>query len=223
MEISHVNLRADEIEKSLSFISNKYDDIKKELSAKDNEIKNIKEENNNLKEMIIKQKCQKDELEKEIHAVNNLIQLDKNSNNLELHGLVEEDEENLLEKVSKIIEKVTPGNTGIIKTFRYGRKIHRDGSKLNRPILIMFKNKTIRDNVYINKSNLIKINTEYGRIYLNENLLQNLKILLGKVNQIRKSKQYKFLWTRNGNIYVRKNENTNVISITRNSDLVKIV
>ena len=87
----------------------------------------------------------------------------------------------------------------------------------------MFKNKTIRDNVYINKSNLIKINTEYGRIYLNENLLQNLKILLGKVNQIRKSKQYKFLWTRNGNIYVRKNENTNVISITRNSDLVKIV
>ena len=50
-----------------------------------------------------------------------------------------------------------------------------------------------------------------------------LKILLGKVNQIRKSKQYKFLWTRNGNIYVRKNENTNVISITRNSDLVKIV
>ena len=77
--------------------------------------------------------------------------------------------------------------------------------------------------MYINKSNLIKINTEYGRIYLNENLPQNLKILLGKVNQIRKSKQYKFLWTRNGNIYVRKNENTNVISITRNSDLVKIV
>ena len=223
LEISHVNLRSDEIEKSLSFISNEYDDIKKELSAKDNEIKKIKEENNNLKIMVLNQQSQNNELEEEIRAVNNSVQLDKNSNNLELHGLVEEDEENLLEKVSKIIEKVTPGNTGIIKTFRYGRKIHRDGSKLNRPILIMFKNKTIRDNVYINKSNLIKINTEYGRIYLNENLPQNLKILLGKVNQIRKSKQYKFLWTRNGNIYVRKNENTNVISITRNSDLVKIV
>ena len=77
--------------------------------------------------MVLNQQSQKNELEEEIRAVNNSVQLDKNSNNLELHGLVEEDEENLLEKVSKIIEKVTPGNTGIIKTFRYGRKIQRDG------------------------------------------------------------------------------------------------
>ena len=88
--------------------------------------------------MVLNQQSQKNELEEEIRAVNNSVQLDKNSNNLELHGLVEEDEENLLEKVSKIIEKVTPGNTGIIKTFRYGRKFHCDGSKLNRPILIIF-------------------------------------------------------------------------------------
>ena len=92
-----------------------------------------------------------------------------------------------------------------------------------RPILIIFKNKVMRDTVYANKSNLRKLDDRHGKLFLNENLPKNLKILLGKANKIRKEKNYKFIWTKNGTILVRKTDNCNVISISRPSDIEKIV
>lgn len=95
------------------------------------------------------------------------------------------------------------------------------GKKNARPILIKFHNHSHRDEVFSNRFNLKK--SEGQALYLNENLPPHLRMLRGKANMMRKNKGYKFLWMKYGNIFVRKNEGSTVISIKKMSDLEKIV
>ncbi|XP_072178311.1 retinol dehydrogenase 11-like [Diadema setosum] len=54
-----------------------------------------------------------------------------------------------------------------------------------------------------------------GQIFINENLVASTKELLSDVNKARKGAGYKFLWSHNGKIYVKKNEKAFPIIIYR--------
>ena len=152
-ENSLMKNKMNEIEKSLSFLSAEYDELKQTLKANDKEIRNLSKKNEMIDSIIEEQRKQKISSEDELCTVMNPIQLEKRANNLELHSIAENEEENLNEKVSEIIKKVCPGNVEFIKVFRFGFRFNKDGSLRKRPILIIFKNKVMRDTVYVNKSN----------------------------------------------------------------------
>ena len=56
------------------------------------------------------------------------------------------------------------------------------------------------------------------QLFINENLTQKRKRLFWLTKQKAKSLEYNFYWTFNGNIFLRKQENTDKI-ITRKEDL----
>ena len=148
---------------------------------------------------------------------NHPLEVERRQNNLELHGLAEANGENA---VKSVLSKVSPEPVTIVKCFRYGKKETPTGEKRTRPIFVQFLKKDERDKMYNNRSNLRKLQ---NRIYLNENLPKFLNELRGKANARRKQYKYKFIWTKNGDILVRKDENSKVLNIRTPSDLEKII
>ena len=56
------------------------------------------------------------------------------------------------------------------------------------------------------------------RLYVNENLTQSRKRLLWQTKQAAKTRDYSYIWTQNGKIYVRKNENSDSVLINNESE-----
>ena len=60
-------------------------------------------------------------------------------------------------------------------------------------------------------------------VFINENLTRPRKKLLWMTKQKAKLADYKYLWTSNGNIFVRKSEETDALTVKTNDDLRLIV
>ena len=205
---------------SADFLNQKYEEYNADIKVVKEKLNMIVEQNNNLVEknkalenQIKEEKEERLKLEEKIYMIINPIEIERRSKNLELHGVHEKENENCKQIVNNIITQVIPGTVNINEAYRFGQKFKNNGERKVRPLLIQFENKETRDKVYDGRANLKKIENE--KLYLNENLPANLKILRGKANHIRKEKDYKFIWVKNGTILLRKSENTNAISIKK--------
>lgn len=65
-----------------------------------------------------------------------------------------------------------------------------------------------------------EINNRAGKIHVNESLTanRNNKKLFGEINSFRKQQNYKYLWTMNGKILLRQNENSRIYGFTKASE-----
>ncbi|KAL4720894.1 hypothetical protein ACJJTC_002936 [Scirpophaga incertulas] len=61
-----------------------------------------------------------------------------------------------------------------------------------------------------------------GKFYVNEHLIPINKQLLNATKANAKAMSYKFVWVRNCNIFLRKNEEAPVIAVNSEKDLQKI-
>ena len=220
-----IKLKVDEAIEATKFISDKYDEnennmkeIKRQLIEIKNQNKTIMERNEALEKQLKLEKKERIELEERFFNIITPIELERRQNNLELHGLKEENEENCETVVKSIISKVTSSPVTITKCYRFGKKETHNGKP--RRVLIQFANKEQRDDVYKNKMNLKKLKEP---MYINENLPRHLSILRGKANGIRKERNYKYIWMKNGTILLRKDDFEEVISVRVSSDLTKII
>lgn len=59
-------------------------------------------------------------------------------------------------------------------------------------------------------------------IFVNEHLTLKNKILYSRARDAKKSSNFKFIWISNGTILLRKDDNTKIITIKKESDLAKI-
>ncbi|XP_041475031.1 uncharacterized protein LOC121423673 [Lytechinus variegatus] len=111
--------------------------------------------------------------------------------------------------------------------------VHRLGSKRQadnkaRPIIARFTTRRARNIMYDGRRKLKTLSTKDlgynsdGKIYLNENLIASTKELMKDVNKARRDAGYKFLWTQNGRIYVRKDEKCQPIIIHSREDFSKL-
>ncbi|XP_077977115.1 uncharacterized protein LOC144432723 [Glandiceps talaboti] len=157
--------------------------------------------------------------------------------NLEIHGIPEcqgqaENTDNIALQVIKMISPdITTDHLEV--THRIGRTTHHDGNVRGkhqpRPIIVKFSGRKIRDQVFNNKKKMKNVTTrdlgytERNLIFINENLTPKMRNLLKLVNNKRKTESYRYLWTRNGHIHVKKSDTSNVVTIRNESDLVKIV
>lgn len=159
------------------------------------------------------------------NRVNSLEQFNR-SYNVEIQDVPEKPNENLISVV-----------TNIASMFNYKLEINMIDNIFRVPtqiedkpknIIIRFLSKLCRDKflttVKLARKDLgtnqgFKLDGISNRFYINEHLPPQTKLLLKQAREKARSKNYKFVWIQNGNVLVRKEEKSKIISIARAEEL----
>ena len=105
---------------------------------------------------------------------------------------------------------------------RYGRT--RLTKPVNHPtIIVRLVSRQIRNEIYDKRFNAKMIEDfpveGMEKLFINENLTQRRKRLFWQSKQKAKELEYKYFWTPNGQIFVRKNEESEKVLIRTENDL----
>lgn len=223
-ELSTVRNDLQDLRKSVDFVNEMYDALKCSVECLTKDNTQLKAENKTLKTTV----CEFSE------RLNNLEQHLRESN-LEFHGVPEHSGENLhslVEQCSRVIScKIKEDD--LIACTRVA-KLNKE-SKLPRTIVVKFKNVRYRDEFYsavtrYNKQHADdKLNTSVlgiggvkKPVYISEHLSPVNKLLHASARKKANENGYKFVWIRNGRIYVRKEPNSSLIHI-KNSDSLQFI
>ncbi|XP_072172500.1 uncharacterized protein [Diadema setosum] len=204
----------------ITFLNAKFEEMKKTTERLEGENHELKQKNQQLEGRV-------DDL---THQINDLDQYHRRVN-LEIAGVPEEKGENpekiVLKIAQKITEDVSAGDIDI--AHRIGKE---DDQRGPRPIIVRFTNRRSRNMIYDGRRKLQHFTTKdfglrssskgNGRIYVNENLVASTRELLKETNRARRLAGYKYLWTHNGRIYVKKNDGGAISVINRKEDLSKL-
>ena len=224
-EVNKVKEEMKEQKRCVEFISEWFDEMKKDHES----IKERVNEKNDVKEANDQMKKEMKLIEWKVNDISNRQQGD----NLELYGLPCNSSENCKAIAFSIAKKLDTNikDGDILDAYRIGNPKNNKGeTKKIRPVLIRFRSTVVRNAVYNNRRLLrdlslveMGISVDDLKIFLNENLSEGTKSLMRKVTQLRKEKNWKFVWSYFGVIYARKIEGANKIAIRSEEDLQLIV
>lgn len=211
------------LKESVKFISDKYEIVTKKMDDINRELKvipNMKHDIANIDNKI-----------KQIQHEFELRDQWARRSNLEIIGIPEKKGENLINVISKLAQfadaKLNPDTEIDFIT----RVAPVDKSvKKAKPIIVRFISRYRKDE-FLAKVRSIKefrasdigFSQDSSRLYFNDHLTKNNKLLLQNVTKTVKDKLYKYVWVRNCTIMVRKNDTSPVIHISSPDDLKKIV
>lgn len=211
----------DSMKKSLIFLNNQFEDVKKENENIKKEVKFVKLNNERLN-------VQLKEMKKEVS--NSSLQLDYiernlKSRNVEITGVPFMKNENVVDVAMKVMKKVDPLLCEEdIESARLLVKKDNKNEVIKSSILVRFKNINKRNYIYSSKKNLAKakissLDDGIKNVYINENLTPKNKQLFYLANCYRKTNNWRFLWTTNGTVYLRKKEGSDTVTVRNISDL----
>lgn len=168
---------------------------------------------------VLSQRVEK--LEEELNEKNQWMR----ANNIEIKGVPLKDRENLFDILEKIGNKIHyPIQKNDINF------VVRVPSRENnhKPIIVSFLNKYKKED-FVAAARSFKtlctadINLEgTSRIYINDHLTMQNKILLSKAKALAKDFDFEYIWVKNSKIFGRKNSLTKVFVIKTEKDLEKI-
>ena len=148
-------------------------------------------------------------------------------NNLEIQGIPENENENLQIIFKKICEFLSLDTLSI--DFIHRVPLWEKNSNKHKPIIVRLLSRVDRDailNAYKGKRTPQKSGLEIEGLsnscYINEHLSQHNKTLFKQTREIAKEKVYKYVWVKNGNIFVRKNETSKITHIKNLDYLEKL-
>lgn len=212
-----------DLEESLNYNNGKLDDMIQSMSMFQSTLNKMAEKQEILEKENKDLKIRVEELE---ISMDDLQQYTRNKN-IQIDGIIKVKDENLKDIVIAIGEKVnlTIQNNDIDAIHRVPTR-----SKINpEPIIVQFLSRQMKESIVQKvKSTTIttkdlNINGIEKQIYVNDHLTTKKKELMYEARQLKKAKNYKFLWSKNGKIFIRKNETSTVISLNNLDDLKKIV
>ena len=96
------------------------------------------------------------------------------------------------------------------------------------PIIVRFVSRDVRNQLYVNRklartANILEFSLQGAvNVYINENLIQSRKKLFCHAKQKAIANNFKFYWTVNGNVYVRKFSDSDALLIKNIDDISKI-
>ena len=146
-----------------------------------------------------------------VAAINQIDDLEQytRKRNLEIHGISESPEENLLEKIIKVGKalNVHIANNDIDICHRVAT---RRSSGDPRPIIVLrFRSYRAKSELYKARKHLKSVslsnyfhNTE--AVYINENLTNYRRDLFAKVRKFKKNNNWHSAWTMDGKIFIKK-------------------
>lgn len=220
IKVDDVQTQVDTLQKSAQFNSDILDDHKDGLASVSKEVKKITTLENEL-----------DNLKKQ----NTLLKIEFNTNdqrerlaNLEIVGVPEEKNEKLIEIILNISKHigVELSSTDIVSANRITPKIKVAGR--SRIIIAKFNSRLLKDNILSSSRKCRTTSSDIGLhgdpkpIYINEHLTYYNKQILKKCKDTAKAKEYQYIWTRNGRIFVRKNDTSAALHIKSEEDIKKL-
>lgn len=223
-DIKSLHNKYDLVLDSVKFCSEKittFEATLSKLNEKVNKIEKISNENSALK-----------------HEVNNLQtrveQLEQYTriNNLEIQGVPEKPNENIyhiLEKIGDGINcPITPNDVDIAH-----RVAHMSPKPQPKAIIVRFLSRKKRDEVLgaaklkykltsNNGSIGLKIEDISNKLFINEHLTSQNKLLLKNAKDVAREKHFKYVWVRYGHVFMRRDDRSPVLKLNVLSDLNKI-
>ena len=201
-----IDQKLNDVIESQKFLSKQYENFR-------NTIDNLINDNVKMREQLDKLRQQVGEAEKKVKTaldeVNNLEQYGRRDM-IEIGGIPRTSDESVEDIVVHLFDKL---QLRLTKTDI--EAAHRISTRERASIIVKFASRRTRDAAY-SKRNLLKtvqthdfgIATERdsSKIYLNESLSRSNKALFSQALGFKKTHNVKFLWTRNGNIYMRLSE-----------------
>lgn len=149
------------------------------------------------------------------------------SNSVEIQGVPQEPNENVLTVVKDVGRALNMNITDemVDACHRLGRRSnggHPPG------IIVKFVRRFDKDEILKQRRVKRNLSTRHmGRnddrpIYVNESLSPSRRRLLAAAKVVQKQKNFKFLWVRNGKIFLRREENAPVTVVTSQAELDKL-
>lgn len=148
------------------------------------------------------------------------------ANNVEIRCIPIRKNENLFEIARQI------GNLSNIsikkEDINYIARIPTRVPNTEKPIIISFINRYIKEDFVASARKSKKLNISYlgfsanSNFYVNDHLTQRNKSLLNKARSIAKEKNFKYIWVKNSKIMARKSDTSHTFFIRCENDLVKI-
>ena len=136
---------------------------------------------------------------------------------LEIHGIPVTSGENTNSLVKKVVNLIEPDLELADQDISTSHRLPAAEGYIP-PIIVKFTRRDTRNRIYSQKRNLSSKKAsdigfqQQSRIYLNESLTQKGRMLLKKVKEFKINHHYKFLWTRQGKVFLTKNESQSQIA-----------
>lgn len=200
-----------------------------QLNLMEDQMKKMRQENKQLRE----EGARRDKEVKELTKRVNLLEQRSRINNIEIANFPPTPKENLRDVVKSIAKAV--GVEILDDDIQAVHRVQRYDQTARKNIVAQFcsrwkKNSILQACKSYRKQNESKIsaksvnpNLPDDQIYVSEHLTPGNKMLLGKTKKQAKAVQWKFIWTKDGVIHAKKDENdTNSTQITCEEDLLKM-
>lgn len=209
---------------SFEFVHSKIDDQKAIMEKQAEEIKNYMSMLEDLRQQNVNLNKKVKDLEFRLEEAEQYTR----SNNIEIQGIPEVGNEDVYETVKKVCRAldVNVDRDNIDVCHRLNKP--RD-SKWPATIIARFVRREVKSEVLAKRRVKRNFSTQHlgyegaaVPIYINENLSPVKRKLYKAAREIKKSKNFTFLWVRNGNILMRENQGSPVVRITSMEDLEKL-
>lgn len=227
-----------EIKKSVQSLKNKLTDMESQVGSLKESVQFGSDQNDDLMKKMSEETNKTSQALADIaklQADNDNLKLAFNNNeqrerllNLEFMGIPEVKDENLTELMIEIATYVgvEMSDNDIVQVNRVSPRVKLQGRP--RVIVAKMSNRLIKDSLLstIRKNRIttkaIGMPGEPKPIYVNEHLTHFYKQLLKTTKDYAKTRQYQFVWVKNGRVYVRKNDTSPFIQIAKEEDLKKL-
>ena len=210
VKITDLNNRIEESMKFLELANAKYDEVIEKFAIYDHQNKEIIAENKILKSSLQNAETQVHQLKEAYNQVEQYSRRDC----IQIQGIPLQRLENTNEIVKNIGKLIhfDIDDADISISHRLPSKNGRESQNVT-PIIVKFVRRHTKEIFYRARKNLRNVTTmDLGytidnKIYVTESLTEKNKQLFREFLNVKKMKKYKFIWTINGRIYMRKNEN----------------
>jgi mRNA-degrading endonuclease YafQ of YafQ-DinJ toxin-antitoxin module len=196
-------------------------DVQEECSRNINKFNNMEKNVDKLEEEIKNLRLQNREMKLQV----NLNEQRERQLNVEIMGVPELKNENLIDIVTKICKSIELDIliNDIVRVNRVTPRIKLQGRP--RVIIAKLSSTLLKDNMislarknHVNTNN-IDMAGEPKAIFVNEHLTPYNKQMFKKCKEFAKNNQYKYVWTKNGKIYLRQNDTSPAVQISDEEDL----
>lgn len=214
------------------FIRHQFNDLSKSVQFNNTLIQDLtktitdlQNSNKMLQEKCIKLETENAEIKKDVKDLKlSIIDLKQYSRrcNLEISNLPESENEKMEEILSKIDEL---SDTNIAENLIVAHRVPNYNKEKPKPIIIQVKSKAVRDEILKKLKNRklssVEINSRFTDtpIYANEHLTPELKEIFFHARKFKLENNFKFCWTKDGKIFLRKNESSGILRIKSLDDL----
>lgn len=214
--IKDVMAKLNEVIRSIDYMSSQQEETLKRLILLENENKSLNEANSQLNTRLAN-----------IETFFFQQQQQQLQNHVTIHGIRAEQGEDLKQT---IINTAKILNVDVTKESIISARRMNNNNNPNTPTIIVtefhtteIKNKILQ-NAKVNGPIMLNQlknspNNENKKIYINEYLNTYTKTLYENAKKLKLNNQYKFVWVKHGNIYIRKNETSNIIRVKHQNDV----